>query len=46
MPLQQDFQVMLITTQYKEVNQLQHSCISLPTATVPLVTPEYTTYPV
>ena len=29
---------MLITT-YKETNQLQSSCISLPTATVPVVTP-------
>ena len=29
---------MLITT-YKEANQLQSSCISLPTATVPVVTP-------
>ena len=37
-PLQQDFQVMLITT-YKEANQLQSRCISLPTATVPVVTP-------
>ena len=30
---------MLITT-YKEANQLQSSCISLPTATVPAVTLE------
>ena len=37
-PLQQDYQAMLITT-YKEANQLQSSCISLPTATVPVVTP-------
>ena len=37
-PFQQDFQVMLITP-YKEANQLQSSCISLPTATVPVVTP-------
>ena len=29
---------MLITT-YKEANQLQSSCISLPTATIPVVTP-------
>ena len=29
---------MLITT-YKEANQLQSSCISLPTATVPVLTP-------
>ena len=29
---------MLITT-YKEADQLQSSCISLPTATVPVVTP-------
>ena len=29
---------MLIAT-YKEANQLQNSCISLPTATVPIVTP-------
>ena len=29
---------MLITT-YKEANQLQNSCISLPTATVPVATP-------
>ena len=38
MPLQYDYQVMLIKT-YKEANQLQSSCISLPTATVPVVTP-------
>ena len=31
---------MLITT-YKEANQLQSSCISLPTATVPIVTGRY-----
>ena len=37
-PLQKDFKVMFITT-YKEVNQLQCSCISLPTTTVPVVTP-------
>ena len=24
---------------YKEVSQLQHSCFSLPTATIPVVTP-------
>ena len=29
---------MLITT-YKQANQLQSSCISLPTVTVPVVTP-------
>ena len=38
MPLQWDYQAMLITT-YKEANQLQSSCISLPTATVHVVTP-------
>ena len=32
---------MFITT-YKEANQLQSSCISLPTATVPVVTPHVT----
>ena len=37
-PLQYDYQAILITT-YKEANQLQSSCISLPTATVPVVTP-------
>ena len=37
-PLQLDYQAMPITT-YKEANQLQSSCISLPTATVPVVTP-------
>ena len=38
MPLQWDYQAILITT-YKEANQLQSSCISLPTATVPAVMP-------
>ena len=37
MPLQYDFQAMLITT-YKEANQLQNSCISLPKATVSVAT--------
>ena len=36
--LQSNYQAILITT-YKEANQLQSSCISLPTATVPVVTP-------
>ena len=41
-PLQYDYQAMLIKTYketYKEANQLQSSCISLPTATVPVVIP-------
>ena len=42
MPLQWDFQAMLITT-YKEANQLQHSCILLPTATVPVASYTYCT---
>ena len=33
--LQSDYQAVLITT-YKETNQLQSSCISLPTATAPV----------
>ena len=37
-PLQKDYQAMLNTT-YKEANQLQSNCSSLPTATVPVVTP-------
>ena len=37
-PLQWDYQAMLITT-YKEANQLQSNCITLPTATVPVVIP-------
>ena len=36
-PVQYNSEAMLITT-YKEANQLQHSCISLPTTTVPVVT--------
>ena len=31
------FQAILITT-YKEANQLQHSCISLPIVIVPVIT--------
>ena len=37
-PLQWDFQAMLIAM-YKEANWLQSSCISLPIATMPVVTP-------
>ena len=37
-PLHQDFRAILITTD-KEADQLQNSCSSLPTVTVPVVTP-------